>query len=89
MAARPPLAMAAGARASGWEEGLPDLPLPGPELGDAWSLLGKLLALLDPGRKRLDHFRCELAYMQLFPSDRSHADELLTAMKGWVGKSCI
>jgi tetratricopeptide (TPR) repeat protein len=26
------------------------------------------------------------AYMQLFPSDRSHADELLTAMKGWVEK---
>jgi tetratricopeptide (TPR) repeat protein len=26
------------------------------------------------------------AYLQLFPNDRSHADELLTAMKGWVEK---
>ncbi|MCI0409175.1 MAG: hypothetical protein L0191_11550, partial [Acidobacteria bacterium] len=26
------------------------------------------------------------AYLQLFPNDRSHADELLTAMKGWVAK---
>jgi len=26
------------------------------------------------------------AYLQLFPSDRSHADELLVAMKGWVQK---
>ena len=26
------------------------------------------------------------AYLQLFPNDRSHADELLTAMKGWVQK---
>jgi tetratricopeptide (TPR) repeat protein len=26
------------------------------------------------------------AYLDLFPNDRSHADELLTAMKGWVQK---
>src|SRR5258705_2213412 len=26
------------------------------------------------------------AYMGLFPSDRSRADELLTAMKGWIEK---
>lgn len=26
------------------------------------------------------------AYLELFPSDRSHADELLVAMKGWVQK---
>jgi tetratricopeptide (TPR) repeat protein len=26
------------------------------------------------------------AYLQLFPKDRPHADELLSAMKGWVAK---
>jgi hypothetical protein len=51
-----------------------------PEYGPAIEYRGEAYLGLD----RVED--AKQSYMQLFPKDREHADELLSAMKGWVAK---